>query len=51
VHFNRCANKNVDIVKMQLLLCEGITTNLFAPSACGHIYSLPETHLSPRTRG
>jgi len=35
VHFNRCTNKNVDGMKLiELLLCEGITANLFAPSAC-----------------
>jgi len=35
-------NKNVDGIKLiQLLWCEGITANLFAPSACRLIQSLP----------
>jgi len=40
VHFNRCTNKNANCIKLiKLLLCEGITENLFAPSACGLILS------------
>ena len=30
---------------MKLLLCEGITKNLFAPSACGLNQSLPRTRV------
>jgi len=37
-------NKSVDGMKLiQLLLCEGITANLFVPSACGLIQSLLQT--------
>ena len=44
MHFNRCSNKNVDGMKLiQLLLCEGITANVFAPRVCGLIQSLPRT--------
>jgi len=33
---------------IKLLLCEGITANLFSPSAYGLIQSLPRTQMSPR---
>jgi len=36
---------------IQFLLGEGITANLFAPSAYGLIQNLPRTQMSLRTRG
>jgi len=44
VRLNRCTNKNVGGMKLiQFLLGEGITANLFAPSACGLIQNLADS--------
>jgi len=44
--YNRCANKNVDCIKLiKLLLLVSIKANLFALSTCRHIQSLPRTRI------
>jgi len=46
VHFNHCASINVDCIKLiKLLLCESVTANVFSPSACRLIQSLPRTRV------